>query len=407
MTIFVTFKIIKVMKKFFSMIIAFVMMITLANAQTVEKSRLFENTYVTLVGGATTTGQFADVPTPFFWDGAKGVTKGVRPFAGLELGKYITPVVGLSVEGLTFFNTTTSNTIVDELAVVGNGKLNFSNWFGGYKGYPRRVEVVGVLGMGWGHDFVGNGQTYTSEPSNELEPVYGLNYTDAGTRTDKNYIVYNAGAELNVNLGKERAWQINVRPGVMWFNKAGGEYQSLPTFKNDARANVQLGVTYKFGKAGKHNFRLCPYSVTRADYDAVLAQLDSLKNRKPETVEVVKTVTETKEVVVRETHFVPRNTVITFHIGSATLSNVEKAKVELFAAGLAQDANVRIVGSADTQTGSEKRNNTLAELRANAVKDVLVNEYGVAADRIVVDTRLDATDNVETSRSAILTLTAE
>jgi outer membrane protein OmpA-like peptidoglycan-associated protein len=147
--------------------------------------------------------------------------------------------------------------------------------------------------------------------------------------------------------------------------------------------------------------------VTRADYDAVLAQLDSLKNRKPETVEVVKTVTETKEVVVRETHFVPRNTVITFTIGSATLSKVEKAKVELFAAGLAQDANVYIVGSADTQTGSEKRNNTLAELRANAVKDVLVNEYGVAADRIVVDTRLDATDNVETSRSAILTLTAE
>ena len=395
------------MKKILSFIIAIVMTITLANAQTVEHSRLFENTYVTLVGGATTTGQFADVATPYFWDGNKAVFQGVRPFAGLEFGKYITPTVGGSVEGLGFYNTTTSATFVDEVVVLGNGKLNLSNWFGGYKGYPRRVEVVLVAGLGYGHDFVGNGQTYTSEPSTELEPVYGLNYTDAGTRTDKNYVVYNAGAELNVNLGKERAWQINVRPGVMWFNKAGSEYQSLPTFKNDARANVQLGVTYKFGKAGKHNFRLCPYSVTRADYDAVLAQLDSLKNRKPETVEVVKTVTETKEVVVRETYFVPRNTVITFPIGSATLSKVEKAKVELFAAGLAQDANVRIVGSADTQTGSEKRNNTLAELRANAVKDVLVNEYGVAADRIVVDTRLDATDNVETSRSAILTLTAE
>ena len=78
------------MKKIFSFIIAFVMMITLANAQTktVEHSGLFENTYVTLVGGATTTGQFNQVPSPFFWDGAKGVTNGLRPFAGLELGKY-------------------------------------------------------------------------------------------------------------------------------------------------------------------------------------------------------------------------------------------------------------------------------------------------------------------------------
>ena len=57
------------MKKIFSFIIAFVMMITLANAQTVQHSGLFENTYVTVLGGATTTGQFMDVPTPFFWDG--------------------------------------------------------------------------------------------------------------------------------------------------------------------------------------------------------------------------------------------------------------------------------------------------------------------------------------------------
>ena len=395
------------MKKILSFIIAIVMTITLANAQTVEHSRLFENTYVTLVGGATTTGQFADVATPYFWDGNKAVFQGVRPFAGLEFGKYITPAVGVSVEGLGFYNTTTSATFVDEVVVLGNGKLNLSNWFGGYKGYPRRVEVVLVAGMGWGHDFVGNGQTWTSEPSDELEPVYGLNYTDAGTRTDKNYVVYNTGAELNFNMGKARAWQINVRPGVLWFNKANSEYQSLPTWKNDARVNVQLGLTYKFGKAGRKNFRLCPYSVTKADYDAVVAELNELKNRKPDTVEVVKTVTETRDVVVRETYFVPRSTVITFPIGSSKLSTVEKEKVKLFASGLAYGANVHIVGSADTQTGSEKRNNTLAELRANVVKDALVNEFGLPADSIFIDTKLDATENVETSRSAIITLTAE
>lgn len=400
------------MKKIFSFIIAFVMMITLANAQTVEHSRLFENTYVTLVGGGTTTGQFADVPTPLFWNGAKGMAKGVRPFVGLEFGKYITPVVGLSVEGLAFYNTTTSYTFIDESAVLANGKINFSNWFGGYKGQPRRVEVVGVVGMGWGHDYVGNGQTWTSALGKGLEPVVGHNpyNSNAVLFTDKNYVVYNTALELNINLGKARAWQINVRPGVLWFDKHHGEYQSLPNFKNSARANVQLGVTYKFGskrKGGAHNFVLCPYSVTKEDYDAVLAEVNALRNQKPDTVVVVRPVVETKEVIVKETTVSPRYTVITFTIGSSKLSKVEKEKVGIFARNLTYDAKVRIVGSADTKTGTAKRNNTLAELRANTVKDVLVNEYGVSADRITVNTELDASEDVETSRSAILTLVVE
>mgnify|MGYP002619996200 CR=1 FL=1 len=392
------------MKKIFSFIVALVMMITLANAQTVESSRLFENTYVTVFGGGTTTGQFNQVTSPFFWDGAKDMVNGVRPFAGIEFGKYITPVVGLSVEGLGFVNTTTSNTFFDESAVIANGKLNFSNWFGGYKGQPRRVEVVGVLGMGWGHDFSVEGQTL-----NGGDVVLNNPYTEDKINTDRNYVVYNAGAELNVNLGKTRAWQVNVRPGVMWFNKENNTYQSLPRFGRDARANLQVGLTYKFGSKSKksHNFVLCPYSVTQADYDAVVAERDALKNREPEVKEVVKTVTETKEVMIKgDTRVLVGSTVITFPIGSCVLSKVERQKVEMFAKSLDNDSLVQIVGSADTKTGTDSRNFALAKNRANVVKNVLT-ELGVAEDRINVNTKMDATDNVETSRSAILTLSVE
>jgi outer membrane protein OmpA-like peptidoglycan-associated protein len=401
------------MKKIFSFIVAFVMMITLANAQTVESSRLFENTYVTVFGGGTTTGQFNQVPTPFFWDGAKGVMNGVRPFAGLEFGKYVTPVVGFSVEGLGFYNTTTSNTFVDESLVLANGKLNFSNWLGGYKGQPRRVEVVGVLGMGWGHDYVGEGQTWTSRPAEDLTPVVGTNVYNEETTiyTDRDYVAYQAGAEFNINLGEKRAWQINVRPGVMWFNKyTKTQYQSLPRFMSDARANVQVGITYKFGskrKGGSHNFVLCPYSVTQTDYDAVVAERDALKNRPAEVKEVVKTVTETKEVMIKgDTRVLVGSTIITFPIGSVELSTVERQKVELFAKSLDSDTLVQVVGSADTKTGTETRNFALAQNRANVVKAVLM-QNGVAEDRIAVNTKMDATDNVETSRSAILTLSVE
>ena len=78
------------MKKIFSILIALVMTITLASAQTktVEHAGLFENTYVTLSGGAVTNTQFRDIDKDN-WYTLGGV-------ADLEFGKYVTPVIGFS-----------------------------------------------------------------------------------------------------------------------------------------------------------------------------------------------------------------------------------------------------------------------------------------------------------------------
>ena len=392
------------MKKILSIFAALVMTTMIASAQTVEKSGLFENTYVTVSGGVVTGTQFGNMTKDNWYK--------VSPVVGLELGKYITPVIGFSAEGLGFIGTTTSRTFFDESAVLANGKLNLSNWFGGYPGQPRRVEVVGVLGYGWGHDYVATsyGQYRGSEAGTMVngrsDEVVGKN----GIPTDKNYTVYKTGAELNFNLGKSRAWQINLKPSVLWFHKVAGNYVSTPflTTKRDARANVMLGLTYKFGNKSKgHNFRLCPYSVTQADYDALNAKYNELLNSEPEVLAVVKRVTETKEVVKTETKVLVGSTIITFPIGSCELSSVERAKVDAFAKSLDSDTLIQVVGSADSKTGSETRNFALAQNRARVVKNVLTNDYGISEDRISVDTRIDATDNVETSRSAILTLSVE
>ena len=386
------------MRKILTFIAACAMTV-MASAQNLEWTGPFGMPYVGVNGGAVSTLNVENFD---------GFVKGVRPVAGLELGTYFTPVWGVSVEALGFFNTTTSWTLFDESAVLANGKVNFSNLLAGYKGQPRRVEVVGVLGYGWGHDYVAgsHGQYRTSDEPVIVDGVSNEVIGWNGVATDKNYTVYRAGAELNVNLGDARAWQINVKPGYLWFHKVAGNYVSTPvlTSKRDGRPYLELGVTYKFGnrKVKSHNFVTNTYDAYQKDYDALKSQYDELANREPEVREVVKTVTETKEVPV-VTKVLVGSTIITFNIGSCELTATEKAKVEAFAKSLDGDTLVQVTGSADSKTGTETRNFALAKNRANVVKNALVG-FGIAEDRIETDYTLDATDNVLTSRSAIAKL---
>ena len=360
------------MRKFL-LFLAGLTIVAMASAQTVQRSKFFENTYVSAFGGATTT---VHGEAPFFWNGAKTVFKGVRPMAGLELGKYITPVVGWSIEGIAYFNTTGSYTFVDQSAVLLNGKLNLSNWFGGYPGEPRLFEVVLVGGMGRGHDY--------GDP-----------------RIDPNYVVYNTGAEFNFNLGKAKAWQINIRPAVLWNN-----YDNCPKFNwaTDARTTLSLGVTYKFGSKSKksHNFVLCPYSVTQADYDALKSEYDALLKREPKTVEVVRTV---KEVVKEEVFVdVPASVTIYFDKGKYDISERELAHLDFYGSSVenTEKVNITVTGSADSGTGSEARNNFLAQKRAEAVRDVLVEKYGFKSENVSITIYLDIFDNPARSRCVVV-----
>ena len=354
------------MRKFISFIAGLAIAMGLASAQNVnyEYAGPFGMPYVTVDGGGIShlnAGSFNDF------------VKGFRPSAGLEIGTYFTPVWGASVEGLAHINTTGSYTFVDQSTVLANGKVNLTNLFLGYNGRPWVLDVVGVAGIGWGHDY--------GEP-----------------KIDPNYVVYNTGAEFNFNLGEKRAWQINVRPTVLWNN-----YDNDPKFHvNDAHLRLAVGVTYKFGsrRTGSHNFVTNNYAVTQADYDALKAKYNDALNREPEVREVVKNVVTEKEVI-KVAKVLVGSQIITFGIGSCELSSTEKAKIEAFVETLDNETVVKVVGSADSKTGSESRNFALAKNRANVVKEAL-KSFGVSEDRIVTEYTINATNNVLTSRSGII-----
>ena len=342
-----------------------------ASAQNYEYTGPFGMPYVGINAGA-----YAPVNVPTFND----FVNGIQPSAGLEIGTYFTPIWGASVEGIALFNAT-DGIVLDRAAGLLNGKVNISNLLAGYKGEPRRVELVGVAGFGYGHNFVENAEYVHSS-------------------------LYKAGAELNINLGQKKAWQINVRPSVLWDNH-NAAYPKLSV--KDADVQLTAGITYKFGnrRVKSHNFVTNNYAVSQADYDALLKQLDAERNKPAQVKEVVKETVRTERVVEKETKVLVGSHIITFAIGSTVLTPTEKAKIAAFAKSLDNDTLVQIVGSADSKTGTKALNDKLAAKRAEVVKNVLVKEFGIAADRISTDARIDATDNALTSRSAILTLSVD
>ena len=348
---------------------------------------------------------------------AKGITSPLAEFkpennwaAETFVGKWFTPSLGVRVG----YKGVMNNFGYDAEKVVSAGygageqirfgyaygdvMWNLSNALGGYK-ETRFWDIIphagsGILG-------INNGSTVTAFGVN-----VGLYNELRLSRTVNLYVDLNLiGTENILKLKNVEDLSPVVTPEVPRYQQP----LYIPT--------ATVGVTINLGK--KKNFdRFSSVGVYKADYEKVCNENSELNQRvnalERDNDKLRNQLTDrqnmplgTKEVIIEKTRVLVGSTVITFPIGSCALSEVERQKISMFAKSLDDDTLISIVGSADSQTGSENRNHELAKNRANVVKDMLVNVYGIAENRISTDYKVDATENPETSRSAILTLSVE
>lgn len=328
------------------------------NAQTVEESKTFDNFYIGINGGVATK------MTQNSWLG------NLNPNAGLRIGRWFTPVFGLAAESNAYFSNkpyASTGTTVRFINTSLLGTLNFSNWFGGYKGEPRLFEVVGVYGFGWGHLF-GN------------SPIYkNINHDNLTSKL---------GVDLTFNLGESKAWQVYVEPAVIWgLNDYGNvaESQEHPRYYsmgdngveyniNKSLFQLNAGIVYKFGNSnGTHNFKIAQLR-DQSEIDALNSTINDLRDQlaqKPKEVvkEVVKEVpAETKEVKVENLVFV------TFAQGKSVLTKDAKKALD----GVEGGKHVQIVGTASPE-GSKELNDKLSQARADSVAKYLQGR-GVVVD---------------------------
>ena len=352
------------MKKVFLLAAMAVFALGMSAAEAYKSSKLTDNMYISLQGG---------VYTPFY---NCNVTKDVRPVVRLAVNKYFNTVMGVSVYGEAFINNNNGNakdytscnygkgnkTVVDFHNVGINALANLSNLFAGYAGQPRLFEVVAEAGIGWGY-------------------LYG---NEGHSTMDNSYETTNLALNFNFNLSNKL--QINLRPALQY--QDGYPFWYLN--RRCAVAQLTAGVSYNLGDVftpvvprdqaeidglnGKINSLRgeldAKNNALKAAQNEINALKDKLANQKPAPV------VEAKDKSILQPSVV-------FKQGKSNVETSQMPQVEMVAKYMKNhaDAKILIEGYASPE-GKAELNQKLSEARAEAVKNVLVKKYKVAADRI-------------------------
>lgn len=357
------------MKKLFLMFAAAALTVS-ASAQTVTESKTFDNIYVGINGG------FATKTTGQSW------LKNLNPNLGVRVGRYFTPVVGLAVESNAYFSNKPGQSIGTVVRLLNTsvlGTVNFSNWFGGYKGEPRPFEVSALYGLGWGH-------------------VFGTKeYTDGN---HDNLLTSKAALDFAFNLGKAKAWQIYIEPAMIWALSGNQTTQAL---NNECQYNINqsafqlnVGVIYKFKNSnGTHNFTIAQVR-DQAEIDGLNSKINDLRNdlngkdaqlaaKDRQISDLQNALNECNNKPKYEKPATATNLqpTVLFRQGKSVVDAAQYAPIELIAQYMKNhpDAKVEIKGYASPE-GSAELNQKLSENRAAAVKNILVKKYKIAADRL-------------------------
>ena len=330
------------------------------SAQTVAESKAFDNVYVGINGGVATK------TTGHKW------LNDLDPNAGIRVGRYFTPVFGLAVEGNAYFSNKpwhSTGTAVRATNVSLLGTVNLSNLFGGYKGEPRAFEVSALYGLGWMHVFTNN------------KAVENL------TSGQRNRMTSKAALDFAYNFGSQKQWQVYVEPSINFaflgkdrskvltaagivnydvnYNYKAVAQDGQPAYNiNNSFVQLNAGVVYKFKNSnGTHNFTIV-VPRDQAEIDALNAQINELRNRKPEVItkEVVKEVpaVKVKEFTVSDLVFV------TFAQGKSVLTKEAKAALD----NIKEGVHVQVVGTASPE-GSKEINDRISQARADVVANYL------------------------------------
>ena len=391
------------MKKI-AMFIAAAAIAVSASAQprtTITANKAGDNIYVGINGGVI-TGLKNNLKNYGLTD-KKNSFNVFSPEFGVRVGKNFTTVFGLALDANLYFNAVKksspfrfSKTFVQGLDVDLLGTANLMNLFAGYKGQPRKFEIIALGGFGWTHAF----NIYNVKKVNAINSKVALDFA--------------------LNLGEKKAWQVYIEPALVYQLQGWGQADifgvNIPfdggDFKYDVRKagfSLKAGVNYKFGTSnGTHNFAVeqlrdqAEIDALNAKINAAKAEADAAKAdaaaKNAKIAELQKALNDCMNkpaaaAVVKQERANLQPSVI-FKQGKSVVERSQEANLEMIAKYMKnnKDAKIKISGYASPE-GKAEYNQKLSEKRAEACKNILVKKYKIAADRLQTE-GLGATDKL-------------
>lgn len=321
----------------------------------------------------------AGVHSPFVENNAVGGDDGrhITAVYNLGVGRWFSPYMGFRFSAL--YGSIHWNS--DRMASAKQANLNLDfmwDMFNSISGYnPDRVFSI--------IPFVGLGGTYVWDYKNNFE---ANDKGKHGVKSNQWLLPVSAGIQLRFRLCRYADFFLEGR-GTFY----GDNYNNV-TYGRPVDFNVSgiAGLNIRFDGNGMTRYNPC-------DYAGYMASLNNDVNNLRAalaTSEAARAAAEAQlpcpEVTVAETTTIvqaPLLSTVRFKINSAYVSSEEMVNVYNMAEYLKANPGTSIVvcGYADEDTGTSDYNMKLSERRAQAVADILTNDYGIDASRLTIEAK--------------------
>ena len=322
----------------------------------------------------------------------------IGPSIDANLGKWFTPSIGMRAGYQGFQFNSAKDNIIDKFGYMyihGDFLWNISNALGGYK-ETRFWNLVPYLHAGFFRSYVTEGSDFAN---NEFATGAGLLHNLR--LTERLDIMIDMRATI-VNGSIHKSSGVAVLPSV-----TAGLAVDLgwPGF---VRTSSVIGALEAANaeKATILETAIIALEAANASLEAEninLRKVNSDLNKKVRNLKIE----ETQEIEAVYAEMQPIT--VYFPIGKAVLDEMELKHLDFYAsniiekAGMDPDIEIVIMGSADSNTGTEKRNKYLSEARGEYILKLLEEKYGIYGNNVVMKTEIvKSKDNPALDRAAVI-----
>jgi len=298
----------------------------------------------------------------------------LTPNFELYLGKWFSPGIGVraGVAGLKAVGATQNQSYATGEIYDASQNLEKQE----YKYYHIHTDVLFNLT----NIFSG----YQKDRFYTVSPYAGLGWIQITDEPKDDDVTASVGVFNTFRLGKAVDLTLDVR-GSAVKDRLDGEEGGR---KGEGILAASVGLVYKFEKRDWDKPK-----TTTISYDEV--QLDALRDRvnalEQDNDALRKQLADAKSSTITDVQVKDRilaaPILVTFPINKATVSNEARVNLGFFADVIKEgnpDVVYKLTGYADKGTGTPAINNRLSKARAEAIYNVLVNEFGVSPSQLEV-----------------------